>query len=369
MGKVLFTSHTANFVKFNIPYMKWFKEQGWEVHYASMDEENIPNCDKHFKIHFNRSPFSLNNIVAYFELKRIIKHEKYDIIHCHTPMGGVVTRLAARNMRKQGVKILYTAHGFHFYKGAPLKNWLLYYPVEKILAKYTDCLIVLNSEDYILANKEFTSNQIELLNGVGVDLNHFNLAKNEEYIRLREQYGYKKDDFILIYVAEFIKRKNHKLIINILKKLKQKIPELKVLFIGRGELLNECQQLVQDNNVKDIVSFLGYRNDVNNLYKISNLLISSSIQEGLPVNIIEGMACGLPIICAKIRGQTDIIKQGRNGLLFSCNNKDELYNAILKIYNDVYLQNEISKNNRQDAQRYALGKSIDKMSEIYKRYM
>jgi glycosyltransferase EpsD len=151
MPKILFVSNTANFSKFNRPFMRWFKQQGWQVDYVSAGEETVLDCDKQYAICMTRTPFDLRNIKAYKELKKILLNN-YDIIHCHTPMGGVLTRLAAR---KSKAKIIYTSHGFHFYKGSPLLNWVIYYQVEKFLLKYTDCLVTINQEDYYLASQKF----------------------------------------------------------------------------------------------------------------------------------------------------------------------------------------------------------------------
>lgn len=156
MPKVLFLSNTANFSKFNRPFMRWFKEQGWNVDYSSNGEEEVLDCDNQFTISIARSPFSLKNFKAYKQLKKILAENDYQILHCHTPMGGVLGRLAAKSLRKKGkIKVIYTAHGFHFYKGAPLLNWILYYPMEKYLSHCTDVIVTINEEDYERAKKNF----------------------------------------------------------------------------------------------------------------------------------------------------------------------------------------------------------------------
>lgn len=155
--KVLFLSNTANFSKFNLPYMRWFHGQGWQVDYASAGEENVPDCDSQYKISIARSPLHIfKNLRGLRELKRLLYENHYDILHCHTPMGGVLGRLAARKLWKEHkIKVIYTAHGFHFYKGAPLLNWLLYYPMEKWLSRCTDVIVTINEEDYERAKKSF----------------------------------------------------------------------------------------------------------------------------------------------------------------------------------------------------------------------
>lgn len=156
MPKILFLSNTANFSKFNRPYMQWFKQQGWQVDYASAGEENVLDCDNQFTISIARSPFSFKNFAAFRQLKKMLEENQYQVLHCHTPMGGVIGRLAAQKLHKEGkIKVIYTAHGFHFYKGAPLINWLLYFPMEKYLARCTDVIVTINEEDYERARKSF----------------------------------------------------------------------------------------------------------------------------------------------------------------------------------------------------------------------
>lgn len=176
MKKILFVSNTANFSKFNLPFMRWCRENAWRVDYASPNDEEVKDCDKFFDVEMARSPFALvKNVRAVRTLKKILAENNYDILHCHTPMGAAVARLAARKLWKQGrIKIIYTAHGFHFFKGAPLLNWLVYYPVEKYLARFTDVLILINEEDYERAvKKRFKAKKIVKIDGVGVNLEQF----------------------------------------------------------------------------------------------------------------------------------------------------------------------------------------------------
>lgn len=174
--KIIFISNTANFQKFNLPFMHWCSNQGWQVDYACPNDEPVKDCDNYFDVEISRSPFSLKNLKAIITLKNILKNGNYNILHCHTPMGAVVARLAGKSFRKNGLKIIYTAHGFHFYKGAPILNWIMFYPVEKWLSKYTDVLVCINEEDYELAmRKKFKAKKIVKIDGVGVNLEKYNL--------------------------------------------------------------------------------------------------------------------------------------------------------------------------------------------------
>ncbi len=230
MKKILYISNTANFSKFNKPYMNWCLSQGWDVDYVAPNDEIINECTKHIILPIPRSPFSLKTGYCIRELRKILINNNYDIIHCHTPMGGVIARLAARKLFKNGkVKIIYTAHGFHFYKGAPLLNWILYYPVEYFLTKYTNVLITINMEDYELAKRKFSTNcKILYMNGVGCDLSKFSKITEQEKNSIRHSLNDSEKDFIITNVAELNKNKNQQFLIKALPLLKQDIPNLRV---------------------------------------------------------------------------------------------------------------------------------------------
>ena len=262
MDKVLFVATVTSHINaFHIPYLKWFKEQGYEVHVASKGNQKIEYCDKHFDIPFERFPIKKNNLKAYKELKKIINENNYKIIHCHTPVGGVLARLAARKARKNGTRVIYTAHGFHFYKGAPLLNWIIYYPIEKFLSRYTDCLITINEEDYELAKNKFRASKVEMVNGVGVDENKFQIPMTlQEKHNLRQQLGLRDDEFVLIYVAELNKNKNQKMLIETMKHINE--DKIKLLLVGKGDLQQYYDDEVRKQNLENKIIFAGYRTDI-----------------------------------------------------------------------------------------------------------
>ena len=208
--KILYVATVRSHVgQFHMPVIRQLIEDGHEVHAAFHDNSadkkglDLSVIPQTFEIPFERSPYSLKNITAYKALKKVIREGHYDIIHCHTPVGAMLTRLAARKERKRGTKVFYTAHGFHFYKGASRKNWLLFYPVEKFLARYTDVLITINQEDYDLAtSRHFRAGKIVKVEGVGVDLSKFHVSTEEEKQAMREAYGFAPDQFILLYAAD-----------------------------------------------------------------------------------------------------------------------------------------------------------------------
>ncbi|MGH0599213.1 glycosyltransferase family 4 protein [Bacillus mycoides] len=313
--KVLFCATVDyHFKAFHLPYLKWFSEQGWEVHVAANGNIHLPYVTRKYNIPIQRSPLSIQNIHAYKKLKSIIDQNKYHIIHCHTPMGGVIARLAAQKARRQGTKVVYTAHGFHFCKGSPYMNWLLYYPIERILASHTDCLITINQEDYDLAVKHrFPVRDIKLVHGVGIDVQRFTPVTEIEKRELKLQCGYKSEDFLMFYAAEFNKNKNQNFLIRVLAQLKNKMPHAKLLLAGEGPLMEECKKIATQLGVTNMVHFLGYRNDIASLLQMSDLAVASSYREGLPVNIMEAMACGLPVVATDNRGHRELIINNKNG--------------------------------------------------------
>lgn len=370
--KILFCATVDyHFKSFHLPILKWFKEKGWEVHIAANGVMTLPYVDEKFSIPIQRSPFNKINLEAYRQLKQIINKNDYDIIHCHTPMGGVLTRLAAIDSRKKGVKIFYTAHGFHFCKGAPIQNWLLYYPIEKILANYTDCLITINQEDYQRAiAHRFMAKEVEHVHGVGIDTDKFKPISKIEKRKQREKHGYHENDLLLFYAAEFNKNKNQQLLIRVMAKIKDKVPNAKLLLAGEGYLLEKCKKLASELDVLHMVKFLGYREDVHYFLPICDIGVSSSLREGLPVNIMEAMSCGLPVIATENRGHNELIENNVNGWVVESNNSDIFANDILNLIKNRDLISMLGQNGRNKIVKfYSVQKILQELNNLYIKYM
>lgn len=319
--KVLLTATVQSHIcQFHKPLVEVLHTHGCEVHVAARDnlaEKNglkLDFVEKVYNVPFSRSPKSLDNIKAYKELKRLIEKEDYDVIHCNTPMGGIVTRLAARKARKNGTKVYYTAHGFHFYKGAPKKNWIIFYPIEKKISKITDTVITITNEDYQLARKKFYCN-VEYIHGVGANTKKFYVMSNDERQEIKQELGIPSDEKIILNIGELLPNKNQKIAIIAMKEIIKKVPNSRLLIAGNGREKENLEKLICENGLEKHITMLGYSTQIQKYLNICNVLITCSFREGLPVNLMEAMLCGKPIVASDNRGHRELIKNGWNGYL------------------------------------------------------
>lgn len=370
-NKILFCATVDyHFKAFHLPIMEWFIRQGWEVHVAAKGELDLPFVDKRYHLSIERSPLRLNNRRAYQELKGIIREQNYSIIHCHTPTAGVLVRLAAQAARRTGTKVIYTAHGFHFCRGSSILNWLIYYPIEKKLSSYTDCLITINSEDYNLAvDKGFKAKQIAHVHGVGVNTLQFKPVQKIEKWRLRQDLDYRTDDFILFYAAEFNKNKNHQLLIRAIALIKEQVPQIKLLLAGQGPLLESLRKLASELGVASMVHFLGQRNDIASLLPMCDVAVASSLREGLPVNMMEAMACGLPIVATQNRGHSELVVSGVNGFIIEHDQVFDFASRLLQLNVSEDLRQRMGAESVDMVKKYALAQVARELSDIYKPFM
>lgn len=366
MKKALILASVPSMIEqFNMNNIKILQDLGYEVEVAANFEEGgTLSCKrlqefkeeleqkniKYIHIPFSRNPFSTKNIQAYKLTKKLLIENEYELIHLHSPIGGVCGRLAAKKCKK--TKVIYTAHGFHFYKGAPIKNWIIYYPIEKYLSKYTDVLITINQEDYERAIKKIKTKSIQLVHGIGVDKNKFDFEMlQEEKSQLRQELNLEEDDFVMICVGELNKNKNQIMAIETMKDLiAQNEKNIKLLLVGEGNLKAFYEEKIREYHLENNVYLLGYRKDISKLLKISNVLISLSYREGLPVNVIEAMIAGLPLIVTNCRGSRELVQNGVNGyviedgkMLFHKIKEIASAKQMHKIDTKQYEQEEIQK--------------------------
>jgi Glycosyltransferase len=265
----------------------------------------------YYQIDFTRSVMNLKqDYIAYRQVKKILIENRYAFIHCHSPIGGVVGRLAGHATK---TKVIYTAHGFHFFKGAPLKNWLIFYPIEKFCARYTDVLITINKEDYVRAQEKMRAKKVCHVPGVGIDLSKIQSIvcdRNE----VRKSMGVPEDCILLLSIGELNENKNHQVVLKALAKLNNK--NVHYAIAGRGDKKDYLQILAKELGIENQIHLLGFRTDAIQLYKASDLFVFPSFREGLSVSMMEAMASGCPIVCSRIRGNVDLVEDGIGGYLF-----------------------------------------------------
>lgn len=363
--KVLFVATVlrGHILAFHLPYMRWFQEQGYEVHCCAANDTgapifSVPYCDRYIEIPFARSPFDRGNREAYRRLKANLKEEHYTLVHCHTPVGATLGRLAARKTRKTGSRVCYTAHGFHFYRGAPLIYWLLYYPAERLLARFTDLLITLNAEDYKRA-KRFKAREVALVQGVGVDLTPFGAPPDRD--ALRAEIGVGSDTPVVLSVGEHIERKNHAACIRAIKQ----IDGAALVFCGAGKQENEMKALAIALGVADRVHFLGFRQDIPALLLAADVFVFPSRQEGLPLALMEAMAAGLPCVVSGVRGNTDLIGDNEGGLAYRPDDVKGIAAGLRTLLQQPELRAQFGERNRTVIRQYSLQNTLAQMAALY----
>lgn len=375
MKKVLYVATVVktHIMQFHIPYLKLLKDMGYQTAVAARNDYEdpgdcvIPYCDRYYDIPFERQPWKKSNIEAYKMLHEIIEKEGFDIIHCHTPMGGVIGRLSARGARARGARVIYTAHGFHFYDGAPMLNWLLYYPVEKLMSRYTDVLITINREDYDRACSKFHARETVFVPGVGIDRERFR-ADPKLRLQKRRELGIADDEYVILNVGELIPRKNQECIIRAFGRLCEDgcDPNARLLIAGRGRLEAYLKQVSRETGVEDRVELLGYRDDIEGLMNACDLFVFMSRQEGLPVALMEAMSCGCPVICSDIRGNHDLVEDGVDGRCIPLDKSDPEY--LSRVIREIMNNRDIALGYGKKALEAVSGYDIKKLTEMVSKY-
>ncbi len=380
MKKALIVTHVSGFVpQFEMNNVHILKKMEYEVHYASNFHNVSYGEDNHrlngtglilHQIDFSRSPFDLKeNMKAYLQLKQLMKEQEFVLVHCHTPVGGVLARMVAKSYRNKGTKVIYTAHGFHFYKGASLKFWIVSYPIERWLAHYTDVLITINEEDFqsakklSLGKKNGVKGKVYKINSVGIELEKYHsisVTKEEK----RKELGIPNDVFLIVSVGELNWNKNHAVVVEALGKLKEE--KLHYLICGEGiekvPLLEQAKQL----GIEKQVTLAGFREDIPELLNIADGMVFPSLREGLGVVAIEAMASGVPVIASDNRGTREYMQDGVNGYVVWNNTAKEIAKAIQKLYQLPKKEYEMMQKHCLDtAQRFSSVQVNKTMQQIY----
>lgn len=380
MKRVLMLASVASMIdQFNMPNIALLQKLGYEVDVAcnfiegnTCSDERVAELkqklqDMHvrcYQIDFARNIKHMGqNMRALRQVESLMKQNGYAFCHCHSPIGGVVARIAGHRTK---TKVIYTAHGFHFYQGASVMNWLVYYPVEKMLSRWTDVLITINHEDYKLAKKKFKMKKLTYVPGIGIDTQREGLSQKEKEEK-RKELGIPQDAFLITNAAEFTPNKNQKTVIEAIEQLHN--PNIYFVMCGIGEKKAELEQYVKEHGLEEHIRFVGFRNDLHEILQASDCFVLSSFREGLSVALMEAMAEGLPVVCGRIRGNVDLIKDGKGGILVSPENKEDYEAAFRKLYEmkqkEFQKFENIGLNNRNKVEAFSKETVDPIMKKVY----
>lgn len=371
MKKILLVATVQSHIcQFHKPLVKMLHENGFEVHVAAKnnlaekDGMKLDFVDKVFEVPFERSPFNIKNFSAYKTLKKVVDSDSYVAIHTNTPVGGILGRLAAKKQRKNGAKVIYTAHGFHFYNGASKKNWLIYYPIEAFMCRHTDRLLNISEEDYNLAKAKFKVD-VSRIHGVGANTDKFKAPSPEEIDNLKKVLGYPEKSKLIICTGELNSNKNQITAIKAMEKVAEEFPEAVLLLAGNGSCEGELKKAICDLNLQDNVVLLGYRKDLERFVKISDVVISCSKREGLGMNLVEGMLCKKPVVATVNRGHKELVVENENGFLVGVTDSDALANRISELLRDPAKANTFGEMSYKYAQKYTDAAVEKELADIY----
>lgn len=372
MKKVIIVANSSkeHIRKFCIPLIGKLHQEGWSVDVACRMDVPVPECDNAFDLPYDRNPFrgGISNSIK--TLKDILEQNHYDLLICSTAVGSVVARLAAASFRKRGLKVIYMCHGLHFFPGAPLKRWILGYPIETYLASKTDSIIVTNDLDLYLANRYLNIPIIEKSHSMGVDLKRFRDAalSDKERTVQRKILGVEQDDYVLTYVAEIIDNKNQMMLVNAFDQIRKSIPKAKLMLIGPEHDGGELRRFVEQQNLQEDILFLGWRNDIPMLLHISDIYVASSKSEGLGLSLVEAMACDLPVVATKNRGHLETVVHGKNGFLVEINDSNAMANYVLKLHKDQKLRDRITRQAQLDIEPFGTEEAMRELVEMVIRH-
>lgn len=367
--RILYVTTVGVTMVFFKSFIRTLLDKGHTVDIATNETNlTVPECYREWgctihQLTTSRQPFCKDNFRSIQQIKHLVDSQDYDVVHCHTPVASVCTRLACKKLRKKPVRVFYTAHGFHFYRGAPLKNWLVYYPIEKLMAPLCDILITINSEDYQRAKKHFRTN-VKLIHGIGVDPKQYQPVDIITKQTLRKEECLSESDFVILCTGELNENKDQKTLLSAAALLKEKIPCLKVLLAGVGPAEESLRKQVHDLRLDTMVRFLGYRTDLQRFVGLSDAVVSCSLREGLGLNIIEGMLCKKPVIAASNRGHRELVRDGENGYLFPPSSPSTLAEKILILYQNPSLTTRLGEAGHINAQNYTTDVVNQELSQM-----
>lgn len=374
--KILYVTNISSGVtSFSIASVEVAKKLGYEFHLAGnfdgTDQKKLESDEKKYGIYIHqidlaRMPFSLKNVNAYRQMVKLIKDNQIDYVHCNTPVGGLLGRLAGRKCKV--TKVIYQAHGFHFYAGAPFFNRTVLKWVEQIMAHWTDAVITMNEEDYQAAQKlKLKKNgRVFKVHGVGIDLKAFENI-DVDFKEKRSELGIKPSDIVCISAGDLIKRKNYGTAIKAVANVKDE--NIHYLICGVGPEEEKLKRIAIENGIEDNVHFLGFRKDVKELMMISDIFLFTTLQEGLPRSMMEAMACGLPCVASRVRGNVDLLDDGKGGYLCRSRDDKEVAERIKGLCSHEELRKKMKLHNLETIRDYDVSVVEREIEKIYKEIL
>lgn len=353
---------------FHNPYLRWLRAGGARVEIAAraVPGFDLAEVDVFHDIAFARSPLSIGNLRAFGRLVRILRSGRFDLVHCHTPVASVLARIACLFAKGRPV-VMYTAHGFHFFPGAPRSNWLLWFTLEWLLARITDVVVTINSWDHAAARDRLWARRPRLIPGIGVDLARFDAGLvPSERAALRRTLGVPEGAVVFLYIAEFIHRKNHALLIEAFAQVHAARPEAFLLLAGDGPLQDAIAAIAARFGIADRVRLLGFRRDIPALAAAADIAVTTSRHEGLPIGVAEAMAAGLPVIASEDRGHRELVADGRTGFLFAQGDAQALAAHAIALAGDPALRASMGAAGRARVCDFGLNAALSAMVPIYR---
>lgn len=368
-SKVMLICTTDNMIwQFLLPHIEDLKKYGAEVDCICsktgfwFDELRDKFGLNMIEVSMERSPLKIKNWKAYKTLKRLQKQNNYNLIYCQQPVGGLLGRLIGKKFK---IPVIYTAHGFFFFKGnSKIKNFI-FKNAEKYLAKYTDALITMNNEDFS-ACQNWKCKNVFKINGIGIDEIKYDNSKFDKK-EFKRSLGLEDDDKIILSVSEFIKRKNYPTMLRSFAKLCEKEQNVKYVLCGTGILFDEMKQYAKELGIENDVLFLGYRKDINKIMQISDVFFHESFQEGLTMSIMEAMHFKLPVVTSAVRGNEDLIDNEKGGYITGCLDEDLQVECLIKILNNKELAKKMGDYNHNKIKDYYLDTVRSQLKDIYQK--
>lgn len=346
-------------------------KMGYDVYYGvNRNNPESLNCNLPIHLYDSHTYRSItaikDNIIAYHNAKDIVSKGNIEVIHCNTPIGGLIGRLIGKNYHID--KVIYTAHGFHFFKGAPLFNRTILKMAERIMAHWTDAIITMNEEDYqsALKFKLRKGGKVYKVHGVGITLDDFSDIQ-VDYKTKRAELGLKDTDIVCISAGDLVARKNYGIAIEALAKIKNN--NVHYLICGVGPEKDNLEKLAVENEIAERIHFLGFRSDVKELMKISDIFLFTTLQEGMPRSMMEAMASGLPCIASKIRGNVDLLDEGQGGYLREPSDLEGISECISSLLDNPSLREKMGKYNLEIIKSYDVKVVIREIEKIYKEIL